>query len=434
MHRKVVGSPASRVYPKLAVSVVLLLYLTTINQYTGLNLLFEEFPINYTENERIVESEWVESITDANFKPFTWVNERWPNFTNSFYWTSRPENREIVPIPVENIFRAKGKYFEFDNCYANNNMIINDNCALLYDWNEKNPTIRMHVEGIVRVAICVRKHWDTYGHAIHDLLAMLVLYPEVVLAQKPTIFHNWDAKLLSEHLSALGMGDFPIAPDTHTYFFVKKMYYIHPKEHAHEMVGLGLYRMHQLYREHMNLTSIEPTKYRLINRRPTERRYFTNFPELIQELTRTFPKYVWEEMFLQNTLVENAKLFSECKFLIGSGGSLLYNCMFMRNETGVVIFFGDLIDSPNLILFGLLNIYCGGITHVDVSHHDGQGPCNIKQAIDLSGKILYAIEHKEYPYMKGYFPAFNLTRIWKERMKESYDNFAGWANEEPLIP
>ncbi|EAY02437.1 hypothetical protein TVAG_044550 [Trichomonas vaginalis G3] len=382
-----------------------------------------------------VESEWIESINDENFTEFLWKNEEWVNMTDSYYWTDRPEKREAVPVPMENIFRARGKSFTFENCYANSNGVVTEKgISLQYDYSPNKPKFQITVMGELPNAVIARKYWNTYGHAIHDLLVMLVTYPESVLNSTYYVIHNWEQPLMQTHLIALGLGHMTPVLEYQKYYQVGKLYYNHPKERAHELFAFGLPNLHKRYRKYMNLSVITPTKYRVINRRPNERRYFTNINELISNLSKKFPNIEFTEMFLQNTLTANAKQFAECKFVIGSGGSLLYNCMFMDKHAGIVILFGHLIDFPNLVLFGLIHMYSGGITHINVNHHDGRGPCHIPETVAMTEKIFYAMEHHKYPYMKNLFPSFNYSIMFHKRMNGDYTKGLGWTNEEDIIP
>ncbi|EAY19973.1 hypothetical protein TVAG_402280 [Trichomonas vaginalis G3] len=278
--------------------------------------------------------------------------------------------------------------------------------------------------------------FNTYGHFLHDILATLVMYPDDVLNQELYVFHNynWNDKF-KEHLDAMGLTHIhPYDSKINGFVLVHKLYYIHAYENTHEFDHLGLPRVSKYFRSNLKFDQIEPTKYNIINRRPNERRYFTNIKELLNALKVKFPNINFQEIQLQEKLVDTGRLFAETKVLIGSGGSLLFNSMFMHNETGVVCLFANKIDLPDNIVLACFGIYNIGVVHPNINFYEGQGACDIELTVDCVDKIIFAVENKKYPQMKGYYPVIaNYSLFFQVRMRNSYNNGAIWNYAEKRI-
>lgn len=421
----------------ILVHVVIILHMFQFIIKDNINLKVIRFTYvsNYDRHNITITSEyWIVNSNITVLHDYKWILENWKNFTSSYIKMMNVTSKDVVPYPTTRIFKSYCKLYYLENAYASDSCLAINNTSYSINYRKISLPFNLTVVDEFKVAIFVRTAYGTYGHFIHDVLGAIILYPKEIKEQQLTIITNYrDFNNFIRHLQALEIYNMNICYISDKAVFVKKLYFLRPHETMHEFNGLCLPMLSDMFRKKFNLERIIPTKYKIINRRSNERRYFTNIPALKKQLKRKFPKIKFQDLELASTLKETGMRFAETKILIGSCGSLLCNTIFMRNETGLVVLFGNLIDLPNLAMLGFLHIYSVSIVHPKMSHHQGSGDVNIEETVKAVGIIIYTVEHKEYPYMKGYTPMINVTTFFTYKMRGNY-NYDIWNHLEPTIP
>lgn len=354
------------------------------------------------------------------------VNPNWEFMLNGYYKVNKTlTHNDYVPVLFDRLIRARYRYYHLNHVYMCRQFLVYGKEALYYDTQQPQNVSRINVVASFSNAVHIRMYWMVFGHFIHDFLATLVLYPKEVLElPNLVILHNYeDPKILQNHLPSLGFGHVKtLFLDYHDLVFVHNLHYIRPEELTHELDALGLPLISERFRKTLNLDKILPTKYNIINRKKSERRHFTNVPELMEGLKTHFPAVQFQQMDLGKTINETALLFAETKVLIGSAGSILFNIVFMSIGTGVVCIMADKVDLPNHILCGLLGIYSVGIYHEHINIYEGTGDMNIPEVLDAVRIVLYCVENKHYPKMTGYRPAVTLKKFFETKMKSDVNS------------
>lgn len=383
---------------------------------------------------RIRRECWISHFNQINSTLVKLINEEWPNFTVAYYFCSNISAKESVPFPYDRIFRSVSKFYHFEDVFVTADYIVyTRNVSLTANARPARPPYTVTCCQSVQLGIFLRISWNTYGHFVHDVFGALFMYPEEVLKMNPIIITNYQSiTTFKEHLENVGMGHFEIVAIGNNAVHCDQLYYLRPEEMAHEYNTFCLPRMSKMFRKYLKLENIKPTKYKFVNRKETERRHFTNVPELKNVLKIEFPDIELEDFYVLKRLNETALLFADCKVLIGSGGSLLCNSVFMQRGTGIVALFADRVDLPDNVMFGVLGIYSIGILHQNMSHYEGSGPMDIPETAKAFKIIKQAVEDQKYPHMKGYYPTINLTKFFKQEMREAYDRTV-WAYQEPMI-
>ena len=252
-----------------------------------------------------------------------------------------------------------------------------------------------------------------FSHWITDGLSAIVLMPRWFWDLNPTILCVSVTNYVRYSLELMGLGHIDVI-DTQNFVYGDDVFFVHANELWNCM---GLYAakvIKQKYREALGLDKIEPVNYRFIGKDNDNRR-FTNLDELIELANKRTGKN-WALITTKFAEREAyAREFASCLVLVISAGSQPYNCIFMKDGTGIVSLCCGQIDSPQFTYCFNINIWNIGVIHPEMRLVNHALPANVNLTLDTIDKMIYTVEHQHYPPDIDLFQPF-----WMEDSKKAY--------------
>lgn len=236
---------------------------------------------------------------------------------------------------------------EFDHCFTCFIDVYVSKCALpsngthiidsrirsgpAFIYNEHNGNVIAHVMN----GICFGHGYLNFGHFIIDCLLPLMAMPEDYI-KNSKIICSANKVFAADFYAVLGVLDNVI--------FVNPTQWVHcdslisatdPMPHMMHF-GPVCQRFSDIFRKKLNLTSIEPNRFAVVQR--TNSRIISNIDDCIQALKAEIPDVNWE--CINDTgmdLQQYAKLHASLKIFGNVCGSNTHKSLFMK-ENSVVIF------------------------------------------------------------------------------------------------
>ena len=298
-----------------------------------------------------------------------------------------------------------------ENVFVSSSKVISTSRAFLRFWQtEEDPEKRLNTTNIVYENVvypyCV---WgEVFGHFLHDSLPILLQMPDYIL-NKSVILLQFPIMNSFIYTDLLGYPreKFIYYPDQ--YIYAKNLYMITPIEDRSGQQIYGFPLLRKKLREKLEVNSIKAEKYVLSNREGN--RNLWNFKEVASAIKIAFPNIQWEVISIPyNDVKQCSKLVASFKVWFSPGGSNLNNMIYMQKNTGLCIAMADLVDLPNYAAAYMCDIWAIGFNN-DFHHIDYRGgACSIEMATKAMDKLLYAMEHGQWPQMSQFFHPFNITR------------------------
>ena len=260
-----------------------------------------------------------------------------------------------------------------------------------------------------------------FGHIINECIGSLLSIPRWVWSLNPVIVTDADQKLIRLHLK---IADLPKVRIVSGHVFGANVFICKAVEPWH---GFGIHYFPMLKKkidDFFQLNTIEPNLYCFMNKEYGVR-HFLNMDEMI-EVARNVTQLDWiklENNFRQRAVF--AKTLASTKILVIPGGSIIFNSVYMKEHSGIVILMACFIDMPNIAINYYNRIWSIAVTHINMSHYEGPGYGNIPRIINAIEIMIYTVNNQKFPPNHNLFMPLNKT-FQKIAYYTKGDSFTSW--------
>ena len=336
-----------------------------------------------------------------------------------------------VRLPFQTAYREIREFYHFTDVYfsSNGEMGTKNGDYIQTDrfWGNRPSPIRDTVACYENVVFPLIKWNGNFGHWIHDALAGLIWIPQWVWDLNPVIVAKHNPVVVNYTLKSIGV-DIDKVQVVHfddKFVFARNGYISAGYELTH---GLGVETfpvMREKFAKYYKLESIKPADYICINKKPNEYRYVKNLDEIFTRL-KAETNLDWK--MLENDfsdMFKVAKTFAAAKILVAPVGSIIFNALYMKPKTGVMMIEGNLADYPCFKLCYLLNMWCIGYNNGNIGHESyGGGNADVSKAIKYTKMVIYAVDNGRWPDNNHLVKALDIERI----KKAMGDDMHAWIN------
>lgn len=360
-----------------------------------------------------------------HFEKISWKqSSRW-------FYALNPQNftiyqNKINPKSLENV-KLKDRYFKlgakidpssvlksivyvghFNNAYLGiQSSVHNHHIQFYHKQTFENKTIK--IIGNYNVGVVFVQHFWQWGHMIHDFLTSIMYLPQNVLNNEFVLVEVHNGRNDPQKwLYFLGLKAKLIRFTENQKIFVKRLYFVTGGSEAHSVTVGGIPRLRKFIKQKFILDQIKPTKYCLFNR-DTVWRHIENFDEIYKILVK---EIILEnnEKWIQMTpnfdnLSDVLKIWSEIKVLIAPSGSMIYNSIFMREKTGLLLFMGH-FDEPNIQLCLASNIYMIAMTYNKEVNLKWNFAPNPQEVVVFAKNIINIVNTGKWMWTNNTIPGF----------------------------
>ena len=372
------------------------------NENSILNSFFEnqtklvDFPMKFSNVEKVTEMNFTVIQSQTFFSKTSKVS------SPLAYLPSYPNTP--IKCPIASMLREKSFIYYIQNVYVSYKpvrIITNDNKYYELLW-----TTQIKERFKVTKAVCGYKYlvfpasrWpDNYGHWLNEGLSALIYLPQSILDLNPVILTGFNKQIAKEHLKIFNIQYLDIINTKSNFVFGEHVFIVKGYEDC-QAFGLRTFPLiRKRFWEYFNLTDTIPTNYNFINKKPSSKRYFTNMDEMIK-LARSETGLDWRLVQPNITDInQTARLYCLSKVIVLPCGAIAFNCIFMKEGTGMVQLNSNRIDFPSIRPTYLLNIWEANVIHNNIKHYQNKGgsgdPVSVVKCIKL---VLYAVTYQRWP-------------------------------------
>ena len=314
------------------------------------------------------------------------------------------KNHHYVYAPIASRYCEKLHIYHLKNAYVKHKAFVilsNGDYFKIFpnDWRWKpgNPgTGEIRTKHGYRVLFFVPIAFPRFfSHWITDGLAGIVLMPSWFWDLNPTILAVSINEYVRYSLELVGLGHIDVI-NTQDYVYGDDVFMVHGNELWNSMGPHVSKVIKQKYRAAIGLDKIEPVNYRFANKDNNNRR-FTNLNEIIELANQRTGKN-WSLITTNYREREAyAKEYASCLIVVTPCGSLAFNCIFMRDGTGIVSLCTGQIDSPQFAFCYYVNIWNIGVMHPYMRLNNHAAGANVDLTLDSIDKMIYTVANHHFP-------------------------------------
>ena len=344
------------------------------------------------------------------------------------------EYPKCVGCPVLSIIREKIEYYYLSNAWVscdNERIVTQENGIfkiLLHQPSFDSPFKIDKCIGTFRhVLFLPYKFQWLYAHWLNEGLSMVISMPKEILDLNPVVITGSDPELVRFSFKVFGLDYLQIFNTKNNFIFAEKLYICKAFEDVHGFGITTFPKIKKAFRKYFELDLIKPTEYAFMNKKQGQKRYFTNMDDVI-ELARKETNIDWKLYQLDyKNRTSFARAFASFKILVAPCGSLVFNMIYMADETGLVTIGADMIDYPNQRLAYFINIWCITVIHHKMNHNFR--PCqaipeNVVKCIKI---MIFAVDNQKWPANHKLMESFDLNYI-ENLYKTTGDKFILFDN------
>ena len=345
---------------------------------------------------------------DQDFIPRLYIGNDWPRSVVSAYLAA-------FFIEAVNIYYIKNGFVGNDRLivsdYYNFIDVTNTNVKLQGVYNKYAKYNTTHGYRYVLTAIT---SWGfVFGHMFTDVFGPLIFLDESIWDLKPILcLPTGILEVGRLFLDAMGHTDIECRILNKEIIYAEHLYAV--SGYAKHCVS-GFYTM-PILREYLhkyyNLEKSKPTNYGFVNKR-VGRRHFTNLKELIETFQQQYNISFIPIHINQPNRREFAKTVSTLKIWVSSCGSIGFNCVFMKEKTGIFSLSAGSVDIHHFHFTLCIKMWHVSVIHPKMTHYGKSGMANITRCIYSFNVLWYAVENQKWPKNNNLFLPMNET-IYRE--------------------
>ncbi|EAY11832.1 hypothetical protein TVAG_459040 [Trichomonas vaginalis G3] len=331
-------------------------------------------------------------------------------------------------------------YYHLKDVYLTKNNMYSRYGRLRRVNNTKEPYWEFNYEPEPLEHVCwVYSHLVTFGHWLTDGIATSMIYFPRELMQKSKVIirrptQNWLNYLKEYGFDIINYYELK----NRTVYKVKNLYtFISPDPYC-SLYYSAIQLRKQIHNFH-NLTNLTASVGAYTNRKGA--REIFNMEDIINLCRATYPNIQWinltEKTFYTN-LSTCIKTLGITKYYITGTGSNVFHCIYMKEDSGVVVIGTWLIDYPFIGLAKALGIWMMYVCNHNIKHSVKKidsGAVNISFNFPYIQRLVYAVNHGYWPQKMnpGDRILFNLT-LTREIVKlDKYRTYYMEQNESVIL-
>lgn len=241
---------------------------------------------------------------------------------------------------------------------------------------------------------CTKK----FGHLVEDVFQPLLMMPQDVIDNAYLLCIGLEP-ILTEFLDLynfpkdkrISLKDNEYISCDKVYIFIKPLIYLN-------FYGKSTQKLKMFFDEKFNLSRINATQYFLSNRQYKAPRYIKNFNDVCRAVKHKYPNINWVVLQDKNLpLRESSSIWASILFLFMPTGSNIVNCMFMKDNT-VIVIVGTVHHDYSIGMFvTACNIFSLQYTGLNCNHLYGNGASiDIYMACRMIGHGLNTLKNREW--------------------------------------
>ena len=283
------------------------------------------------------------------------------------------------------------------------------NYTYIYDPQKiKRSTKCKPIAGYSIVLAPIVRWLPIFAHWITDFICPLLFVDEWIWDLNPVVcLDNVGEELFREYMKIIGHENATLVNRREGFVYAETMYVV--KGYAPEIPcgvkSLGILREKLV--KYYGLENIKPEYYGFMNKDNNNRKIL-NLKEIINLIESEYNIAFKELRVNQPNRIDFARYMSSIKLLICPGGSMAYNVIFMKENTGFLTFDAECLDGPDIQISCHLKLWHIEIVHPKVPHFNVPLNANITRTLYSFRVINYAVEHQKWPE-NNLFSPYNFT-------------------------
>ena len=273
------------------------------------------------------------------------------------------------------------------------------------------------IDGYRYVIAPIARWLPTFGHWITDCICPLLFLEDWIWNLNPVIcLDNVGEELFREYMKIMGHDNVTLVNRHNGYIYGETMFVV--KGYAPE-IPCGVKSLPILVErisKYYGLESIKPEYYGYMNKDNSNRRIL-NFKEIISKLEEENHIEIKELYVNRPDRITFARTIASLKLLICPGGSIAYNAIFTKQNTGFITLDSECLEGPVLQIACHLKVWHIEIMHPGVPHFNHPFHGNIGRTLYSFRVLNYAIEHQHWP-QNNLFSPYNFT-LFKQHLKNN---------------
>ena len=246
-----------------------------------------------------------------------------------------------------------------------------------------------------------------FGHMFTDVFGPFIFLNESVWDLKPIVcLPTGILEVARLFLDAMGHTDIECRILNNEIIYAEHLYAV--SGYAKFCVS-GFYTM-PILREYLHkyyhLEKSKPINYGFVEKIEAHR-HFTNLQELIQTFQQQYNISFIPLHINQPNRTEFAKTVSTLKIWVSSCGSIGFNCVFMKEKTGVFSLSAGAVDIHHFHFTLCIKMWHVAVIHPNMLHYGGPGIANITRCIYSFNVLWYAVENQKWPKNNNLFLPIN---------------------------
>ena len=319
-----------------------------------------------------------------------------------------------MPLLVHTLFVEQINLFEIPNGYAGFGQLICNQTHLI-DITEAFYNVKTIIDREnqltkyigVRYALVPFYRWsNVFGHWITDVMGPLMFVPDWIWNLNPLIV-VWcrDFKFVDEFLTAIGHPNLKVATVHEFTVYAEHLFVAHGRALLHSCGARSMALLREKLSSYYKLNEISPNEYGYMNKENRYRR-FINMEEIIAKISESKGIHFTSLSVNKPNRESFARSIASLRILVCPCGSIAYNIIYMKPNTGLLSLNGHRIDAPNLKIAAELKIWHIQVVHDRIHHFGGPGNGDINRIEKAFNVVYYAVQNLKWP-PNNYFSPIN---------------------------
>ncbi|EAX90891.1 hypothetical protein TVAG_376750 [Trichomonas vaginalis G3] len=235
-----------------------------------------------------------------------------------------------------------------------------------------------------------------YGHFFLDVILPCILLPQDII-KKSYIIYRDNATYALQFLEAMGFGDRVITLGIKEWVYADHVYTMIEPRTSGNIASSPLYNLSIYLRHKFNAEDIVPTDICYMLRKT---RIIHNLKDAIEEASKQLnieikliPDYI-------ETAHETVKIWAKIKIVVGTTGSNLMKCIFMKEKTCVIHLMANIFNDCIVLSTASCYVYQVCI-HVNMGFWEGGGNVDVNLLIKALKIAISLEESGKWPQIEG---------------------------------
>lgn len=298
-------------------------------------------------------------------------------------------------------------------------------CRSYYQFNGE-PSRYHSLISFRKVVVAFSYHLE-FGHFLNDLMCGLVLTPSDILEDAEIFIRYRNVNTIKSYCELLGFDPNHFHKLPNDWIYCNELFICES--------AAGLSSLHVSWRDlnrHIyrvnKFDEIPAVNHIFINKQKTEWGCVLNEEEIYEYAKKEYPQYNWMILEPKAALktMEFAKTLASAKILLSASGSLAFNDLFLRPQSGVYLMASNHRDNPAFLTAFSLDLYllACGTDNIQFGFNYTGGKFPISQFKETFPLLLSAVYNHSWPDNLDQLANryYDYTELYK-KYKKFYGNY-----------